>query len=195
MCKCFVGSIIGTIIGIGVQPVNAEFVGELLLRDVAANYEDHGESDPGHTEFELLADYSYRAADGTLWTAPSGTVVNGASIPRVVWSSVGGPWSGKYRNAAVVHDYLTAEKPSSSEVVHGLFLDGMLENGVSKARAHLMYAAVVTFGGKWNDAGNFVADGEPIEMTENDLEMLRSYLEENDPTSNEISDLRVEDIQ
>ena len=191
----FVKVIIAASIGTCGQPVNAEFIGELLLRDVAAEYEDYGETDPGHTEFELLQDYSYRDDDGTVWTAPAGSIVNGASIPRVVWTSVGGPWSGKYRNAAVIHDYLTEERPSSSEVVHRLFLDGMLKNGVSKTRANLMYAAVVTFGGKWNEAGNFVDGGDPIEMTSEDLEKLQDYLEASDLSADEISNLRIEDIR
>lgn len=191
----FLKILCGVSIGAGAQPVNAEFIGELLLRDVAADYENHGESDPGHTEFELLVDYSYRDANGTVWNVPAGTVVNGASIPRVVWNSIGGPWSGKYRNAAVVHDHLTVERPSSSEVVHRLFLDGMLENGVNPVRARLMYAAVVTFGGRWNEAGNFVAGGDPIEMTMTDLENLETYLNSNDPSLAEIANLKIDDIR
>lgn len=189
LCMC------STIIVVATIPVNAEFVGELLLRDVAKYYENSGQYDPGHTEFELLVDYSYRDDNGTVWTAPTGTVVNGASIPRTVWSSVGGPWSGKYRNAAVIHDYLTVEKPSSSDVVHRLFLDGMLDNGVAPFRAHLMYAAVVMFGGTWTEAGNFTANGEPVDMSEDDLKNLTSYLKNNKLNAEEIRSLKIDDIR
>lgn len=37
---------------------------------------------------------------------PKGFVTDFASIPRPLWSIVGGPADGKYRKAAVVHDFL-----------------------------------------------------------------------------------------
>jgi len=37
---------------------------------------------------------------------PAGFVSDGASIPRIVWPIVGSPWTGRYVQAAVLHDYL-----------------------------------------------------------------------------------------
>jgi hypothetical protein len=79
------------------------FEGRLILEDVAHEYVNAGKYDPGHTEFRLLEDYAYVADDGRKWVIPTGTVVNGASIPKAFWSVVGGPWSGEYRNATVLN--------------------------------------------------------------------------------------------
>ena len=39
-------------------------------------------------------------------TVPYGFISDGASIPKFVWSIVGSPWTGRYVQAAVVHDVL-----------------------------------------------------------------------------------------
>lgn len=176
------------------NPLYAEFSDRLLLEDVAHLHENDGESDPGHTEFKLLADYGYTDAEGKEWTVPAGYIVNGASIPRAVWASVGGPWSGKYRNASVVHDYLTAERFSSSKIVHRLFYDGMIESGVSKARAKLMYAAVVIGGGKWSDVPGFTGAEGPRDITPEQVDQLSGFIMVADPSLSEIEALEYEDI-
>ena len=38
------------------------------------------------------------------WTAPKGAKVDGASIPQLFWTPIGGPFEGKYRYASVIHD-------------------------------------------------------------------------------------------
>lgn len=177
------------------NPLYAEFSDRLLLEDVAHLHENDGDYDPGHTEFKLLADYSYTDAQGNVWTVPAGYVVNGASIPRAVWASVGGPWSGKYRNASVVHDYLTAERFSSSKIVHRLFYDGMIESGVSTARAKLMYAAVVIGGGKWSDVPGFTGAEGPREISPDQVDQLRGFIAVADPSLSEIEALEHEDIK
>src|SRR5439155_17631427 len=48
--------------------------------------------------------FAYIDAKGKEWVAPANSVVNGASIPASLWSVVGGPYEGQYRNASVVHD-------------------------------------------------------------------------------------------
>ncbi len=131
------------------------FEGNLELRDVASKYINAGEYDPGWTEFELLSDYTYVDAAGKSWTVPKGTVVNGASIPKAVWSIVGGPWSGRYRNAAVIHDYLCEKQVESSIFVHRLFHEALLASEVAASTARVMYAAVRRFGPQWDKAPRF----------------------------------------
>lgn len=135
-------------------PSGGFFKGDLVLKDVANDYIDHGEFDPGHTEFQLKEDYSYVDSKGDTWTAPQGAVVNGASIPKVVWSWFGGPWSGRYRNAAVIHDWMCGEQLSDSGTVHRVFYEALLNSGVSETVAWVMYQAVVQGGPQW-DAGQF----------------------------------------
>ena len=160
------------------QPAIAQeygkFEGRLILEDVADAYDPdpEGNVDPGWTEFELLNDYSFVDSRGQRWTAPRGTVVNGASIPKAAWSIMGGPWSGRHRNAAVIHDYHCAELISNSETVHRLFYDGLRANGVSKSKAKVMYYAVLVGGSDWNEGASFngVTFGQ---VTEEELQKLQ----------------------
>src|SRR5439155_3589874 len=48
----------------------------------------------------LLTELRYTDPQGEVWVAPIGSVVDGASIPRYLWSVMGGPFEGKYRNAS-----------------------------------------------------------------------------------------------
>lgn len=54
----------------------------------------------------LIEDFSYTDANGAMWTAPKGTLTDGASIPTALWSIIGSPFTGKYLNAAIIHDLL-----------------------------------------------------------------------------------------
>lgn len=140
------------------------FEGDLILKDVAAEYENAGAYDPGHTEFMLMADYAYVDASGEVWRAPAGTVVNGASIPSVAWSFVGGPWSGKYRNASVIHDWMCVERLVDGKTTHRIFYEAMRANGVDDRTALIMYEAVRRGGPQWelNSFG-------PSEVTRSEL--------------------------
>src|ERR1035441_4686270 len=51
--------------------------------------------------------------DGLEWKAPKGLVTDGASIPQIAWTPVGGPFEGLYRLAAVVHDAARSEEHTS----------------------------------------------------------------------------------
>lgn len=171
----------------------AKYADRLLLEDVAATHVDFGCADPGHTDFKLLAPYWYEGKDGKRWTVPSGYVVNGGSIPQAAWSFIGGPWSGKYRNATVIHDYLACERIATSEYVHQLFLDGMLESGVPRIKAWIMYKAVLVGGGVWSDVPGFVGQ-DPTPVAPGELEKLEDYLENNDLTLEELESLELDSL-
>jgi hypothetical protein len=86
---------------------------------------------------------------GPTWTAPVATRTDGASIPPVFWSVIGGPFEGKYRDAAVIHDYECCIKARPWRAVHRMFYAGMMANGEALWRAKLMYFAVYFFGPRW----------------------------------------------
>src|SRR6266699_1422527 len=65
---------------------------------VEARWENDGRT------MTLLSELRYTDPQGVVWIAPAGSVVDGASIPRSLWSIMGGPFEGKYRNASVLHD-------------------------------------------------------------------------------------------
>lgn len=100
-------------------------------------------------KIKLLAPYSYTDPAGEIWTVPTDTIVDGASIPQLFWSVIGGPLEGKYRNASVVHDFYCDEKTRPWEAVHRVFFDAMLESGVDELQAKVMYYAVYVFGPRW----------------------------------------------
>ena len=87
--------------------------------------------------------------DGATWVAPVATRTDGASIPPVFWSVIGGPFEGKYRDASVVHDYECCIKARPWPAVHRMFYAGMMANGEAMWRAKLMYFAVYFFGPRW----------------------------------------------
>src|SRR4051794_29692877 len=55
---------------------------------------------------ELTNPFAFRDADNHLWAVPTGTVVNGASIPQAFLTFIGGPFEGKFRDPSVIHDFL-----------------------------------------------------------------------------------------
>jgi hypothetical protein len=52
----------------------------------------------------LIEEFWYEDPAGLRWLAPKDGVINGASIPRELWSVVGSPYTDDYRCASVVHD-------------------------------------------------------------------------------------------
>jgi hypothetical protein len=82
---------------------------------------------------------------------PRGATVDGASIPWLLWTPLGGPFEGKYRDASVVHDYYCSVHSTDHRSVHLMFYRAMMVSGVSVARAKVMYLAVKFFGPSWSD--------------------------------------------
>src|SRR5215510_14185996 len=116
-----------------------EFRGELILKAL-----------PDGRNMVLMSTFSYVDSRGVTWSVPPGTRVDGASIPSAFWSIVGAPFTGKYREASVIHDYFCETKSRHWKAVHKVFLDGMLARGVDKLQAQLMYLAVYRFGPRWD---------------------------------------------
>ncbi len=108
-------------------------------------------------EMRLLRDFRYEDPDGVVWTAGGGEAVDGATIPRVFWSIVGGPFEGRYRYASVVHDTECRSKAHRWRSVHRMFHRGCRAGGVSPGQALLLYAAVYLFGPRWPTSSAAVA--------------------------------------
>jgi len=141
------------------------FVGDLVLKD----------NDPDGRTFELVKPFGYVDPDGVRWQAEKGLVTDGASIPQALWSFIGGPYEGKYRRAAIIHDFYCDRKYRGWERVHRVFYDAMLTGGVGVLKAKLMYYAVWRFGPRWSVAeiipcvpnpqiGKYCADSKPIAL-------------------------------
>jgi hypothetical protein len=100
--------------------------------------------------------------DSVYMVCPSGMVTDGGSIPRLAWSWIGGPWTGKHRYAVVFHDAgyqadlecyddRNRRMPEPAKAwVDRMFRDLLIDAGMNMVRANLMYAAVRVGGeGHW----------------------------------------------
>jgi alpha-D-ribose 1-methylphosphonate 5-phosphate C-P lyase len=96
-----------------------------------------------------LNSISFQDAEGDIWEAPSGSITNGASIPRFFWRVIGPPMTGEYVEAAVIHDVYCVNKDVHYVEVHKMFYNACRASGVKWWKANLMYWAVRLFGPKW----------------------------------------------
>ena len=142
-------------------------------------------------KMKLLAEYTYTDPSATTWVAPDGSVVDGASIPKFLWSFIGGPFEGKYRKASVVHDVACDRKERDWRHVHRMFHSAMLCSGVPEWKARVMYAAVYHCGPRWGpDQGQRLFPcGTSSEMIEQ-LERMGAYLRTYPADLGEIETLR-----
>jgi len=99
---------------------------------------------------KLLDEFAFVDDRGVRWVAPVGSIIDGASIPEMLWSSANGtPYVGDYRRATVLHDVACVERTRPSADVHRMFYDAMVTDGVASFRALKMYTAVRLFGPHW----------------------------------------------
>jgi Protein of unknown function (DUF1353) len=106
---------------------------------------------PDGRRMKLVEPFGFMEADGLHWSVPPHATVDGASIPQPLWSLIGGPFEGKYRDASVVHDYYCDVRSADWRSVHRMFYRAMLVSGVSVHLAKVMYAAVYFAGPRWSD--------------------------------------------
>lgn len=99
--------------------------------------------------FRLETDFRFRDPNGLMWTAPAGIEVDGASIPQVFWSVIGGPFDGPYLNGSVIHDHYCRTKERTAHDTHRSFYYAMRASQVPEWKAALMHWVVSTFGPSW----------------------------------------------
>ena len=71
--------------------------------------------------------------------------MDGASIPRPLWSLVGAPYVGDYRRASIVHDYAVnkaAGDPDRRLAADRMFYHACREGGCSIWQATILYLGV-----------------------------------------------------
>lgn len=102
---------------------------------------------------QLLEDFIYTDPGNKDWKAGKGRIVNGASIPRALWITVGAPYVGDYRKASVVHD-TACEDADRAHPGRGanwdrdrlaadrMFRLACLAGGCNPAQATIMYLGV-----------------------------------------------------
>ncbi|MEP7016162.1 MAG: DUF1353 domain-containing protein [Verrucomicrobiota bacterium] len=97
----------------------------------------------------LLSELRYTDPQGMVWIAPAGSKVDGASIPRSLWTIMGGPFEGKYRNASVLHDVSYDQHKLPWQDCDRMFYNAMRCSGVGAVEAGTMYYSLYKFGRHW----------------------------------------------
>ena len=139
----------------------------------------------------LVEPFVFRDDWGTAWVVPRGAVVDGASIPRVLWPFIGSPFVGDYRRASVVHDYYCALKNRRWQAVHRMFYDALVASEVPDLWATILYGAVFAGGPRWAGIQG-IEPGSPRlltvwpEFSEEDFGELEAWIRSNDPTIDEV---------
>jgi len=141
-------------------------------------------------DMKLLEDFWYLHPKGKKWIAPAEKIVNGASIPRVLWTAVGDPFIGDYRRASIVHDVACDQMTEPWQDVHRMFYFACRCGGVGEKRAKIMFGAVWKFGPRW-ELGKAAVPMAPIseaKMSE-DFEALKQFVERENPSLERIEQL------
>jgi hypothetical protein len=111
---------------------------------------------------QLLKPFSYRDSNGVLWDVPEGFLSDGASIPEPLWLALGGPYSGPYRDAAVVHDYYCYTRNRKWADVHNVFFEASLNRGTPEWKAKYLYAGILLRGPRWPDPRSAIDRGKLV---------------------------------
>ncbi|NML05112.1 DUF1353 domain-containing protein [Sphingomonas sp. G-3-2-10] len=119
---------------------------------------------------ELLAPIEYIQESSKQWPVPKGASLDGASIPRPLWSIIGGPFEGRYRDASIVHDHYCVVKTEPWRETHRMFYEAMRCSGVGTTKAKVMFYAVHRFGPRWGGGG--LESLAPAPLTDADAETL-----------------------
>jgi hypothetical protein len=117
-------------------------------------------------------EFCYVDRKGKSWYVPANNAIDGASIPKILWSAIGGPYEGDYRRASVIHDYFCVVKTEPSKLVHNMFYEAMLCDGVEPGKAAYMYTAVRLFGPRWDK------DGKSISPSPDDVDRLEQLMDQ-----------------
>ncbi len=155
---------------------------------------------PDGRTMTLLSELSYTDPQGLLWSARAGSQVDGASIPRSLWSIMGGPFEGKYRNASVLHDVAYEQHNRPWQDCDRMFYNAMRCSGVSAVEAKTMYYALYKFGHHWKFPikrgkpvkfeGGLVARAEEIPraipVNPAEVNEARDWIRSADPSLNQI---------
>ena len=168
-------------------PAAGQSVGRFEGRLVAAWVHEPGPD----RRMRLVEPFVFHDNRSVEWAVPAGAVVDGASIPRVLWPLIGSPFVGDHRRASVVHDHFCALKNRRWQAVHRMFYDALLASGVHRLRAMILYGGVFAGGPRWTGVAG-IEPGAPSILTvrpdfsEDDFRELEAWIRSNDPTVEEV---------
>lgn len=103
-----------------------------------------------HDGWTMLVINGFQFVDEALriWPVPAGFITDGASIPTVLWSVVGSPFTGQYRIAAVLHDAAYSTLGVDRLDADRMLFEAARTFGCAWWKAKLIYAGVRLGGGQ-----------------------------------------------
>ena len=104
---------------------------------------------PEGRKVRLLADFVYVPPKGRVWPAPKGSIVDGSSIPAILWTVATSPWVGLHRNASIVHDVFCVSRARAAQTTHDMYFYACRAAGMSYKNAYLMWKAIDVGGPRW----------------------------------------------
>jgi hypothetical protein len=196
----------GAVAACGSHEHKLPWVGDALQPHPWGYYSGSPEArwNPDGRTMTLLNELRYTDPKGETWVAPAGSVVDGASIPRSLWTFMGGPFEGKYRNASVLHDVSYDQHKRPWEECDRMFYNAMRCSGVGPVEAKTMYYSLYKFGHHWKFPikrgkpvkvkGEMVARGEEIPkaipraipVDQNQINATRDWIRNSDPSLDQI---------
>jgi Protein of unknown function (DUF1353) len=150
----------------------------------------------------VMSELRYTDPQGVVWIAPAGSVVDGASLPRSLWSIMGGPFEGQYRNASILHDVAYDQHNRPWQDCDRMFYNAMRCSGVGRVEAGTMYYALYKLGRHWKvpiKKGKRVKASElaaqksreeiprALPVSESEINQTRDWIRSADPTLEEIA--------
>jgi hypothetical protein len=94
----------------------------------------------------LLTELRYTDSIGAVWVAPIGSQVDGASIPRYLWSIMTGPFEGKMSERLRVTRCRVRGAQTAMAGLRPHVYNAMRCSGVSAVEAKTIYYALYKFG-------------------------------------------------
>ncbi len=148
-------------------------------------------------DFKELVDEKLVFVDssGVEWTAPKGTLTDGASVPRLALWLSDGRFESEFLKAAIIHDaYCQSEneqitpnqfKKRPWQDVHRMFYEACLAGGTSPLKARIMFAAVWLGGPRW-DAQERNLDHISKKRLKEEFEYCKEWISVTNPSVAEI---------
>jgi hypothetical protein len=183
--------LLGALLCYAVLPAAAggKFVGKVIVEWL--------DDKSGHQAMRLVEDFAYEDAAGQVWLAPKQQVIDGSSIPPIFRSLVGPPFSGGYRQAAVVHEAQSAARSEQWRHVRRMFYDASLANGIAEPDAKVMYMALYAEAPRWEPRSSSCFNHchaaasalvwRPV-VAENELRPIVEWIDQANPTLDEIDE-------
>jgi hypothetical protein len=132
----------------------------------------------------LVEPFAFVDPFGKEWDVPTGYKTDGASVPAALWALYP-PFTGNYRQAAVIHDYYCDNEARTWQDTHKVFYYAMRAANVDEKTAKIMYGAVYLFGPRWGAGTGPGQRSAPIKATpaeqERVVKELQGIVEKDNP--------------